>query len=217
MNLAVGDSVKNSKLLKDALEITFEVSKLVKYSPKRDVMFEILKSKLAPDMPGFRVLCPTRWTVRANSLQSVLDNYSVLQELWEEVKDKASDPSVKARIIGVQAQFRKFQYFFGVLLELLLKHSDNLSKTLQSPKLSASEGQRIAAMTVKTLQSLRTDSNFDLFWTKAETARQKLDVNEPELPRKRKLPTRFEDGNAVPECFLIANNIFVGNILKPSI
>ena len=29
LNLAVGDSVRNSKLLKDALEITFEVSKLV--------------------------------------------------------------------------------------------------------------------------------------------------------------------------------------------
>lgn len=97
LNLAVGDSVKNSKLLKDALEITFEVSKLVKYSPKRDVLFENLKSKLAPDTPGFRVLCLTRWTVRAISLQSVLDNYSVLQELWEESKDKASDLSVKAR------------------------------------------------------------------------------------------------------------------------
>ena len=105
MYLAVGDSVKNSKLLKDALEITFEVSELVKYSPKRDVMFENLKTKLAPDTPGFRVLCPTHWTIRANSLQSVLDNYSVLQELWEESKDKASDPSVKERIIGVQAQF----------------------------------------------------------------------------------------------------------------
>jgi len=58
---------------------------------------------------------------------------------------------VKARIIGVQAHFRKFQYFFGG--ELILKHSDNLSKTLQSPKLSASEGQRIAAMTVKTLKN----------------------------------------------------------------
>ena len=75
LNLAVGDSVKNSKLLKDALEITFEVSKLVKFSPKRDVMFEKLKDALALDTPGFRVLCPTRWTVRANSLQSVLDNY----------------------------------------------------------------------------------------------------------------------------------------------
>lgn len=66
--------------LKKALEITFEVSKLVKYSSKRDVMFEKLKDKLALDTPGFRVLCPTQWTVRANSLQSVLDNYSALQE-----------------------------------------------------------------------------------------------------------------------------------------
>ena len=41
--------------------------------------------------------------------------------------------------------------------------------------------------------------NFNLFWRKAEITRQKLDVNEPELPRKRKLPKRFEDGNAEPE------------------
>ena len=100
-NLAVGDSVRNSKLLKNALEITFEVSKLVKDSPKRDVMFEKLKDKLAPGTPGFRVLCPTRWTVRANCLWSVLDNYSVLHEVWEESKDQASDSSVKARIISV--------------------------------------------------------------------------------------------------------------------
>ena len=83
LNLAVRDSVKNLKLLKDALEISFEVSKLVKYYPKQDVIFENLKSKLAPDTLDFCVLCPTRWTVRANSLQSVLDNYSVLQELWK--------------------------------------------------------------------------------------------------------------------------------------
>ena len=54
-------------------------------------------------------------------------------------------------------------------------------------------------MTVKTLQSLRNDSNFKLFWRKAEITRQKLNVNDPVLPRKRKLPRRFEDGNAEPE------------------
>ena len=133
------------------IAITFEVSKLIKFSPKRDVMFEKLKDTIAPDTPGFRVLCPTRWTVRANSLKSVLDNYIVLQELWEQAKDEVSDPSIKSRIIGVQTQFKTFQYFYGVILgELILKHSDNLSKTLQSPKLSASEGQHVAEMTVRT-------------------------------------------------------------------
>ena len=43
LNLATGDSVKKSKLMKDSLDTTFEVSKLFKYSPKRDVKFGKLK------------------------------------------------------------------------------------------------------------------------------------------------------------------------------
>lgn len=58
--------------MKSALEVMAEISKVVKKSPKRDSLFEKLKFELAPDSPGFRVLCPTRWTVRAASLQSVL-------------------------------------------------------------------------------------------------------------------------------------------------
>ena len=88
MNLAVGDTVKQSKIMRDALDTTYEMSKLVKFSPKRDSLFEKLKQELAPDTPGFRTLCPTRWTVRADSLQSVLDNYEVLQDLWEEKQKK---------------------------------------------------------------------------------------------------------------------------------
>jgi len=58
LNLSAGDTIKHC--VKDALEIVFEVSKLIKYSPKRDVQFENLKQNLAPDTPGFHVLCPTR-------------------------------------------------------------------------------------------------------------------------------------------------------------
>ena len=127
-------------------------------------MLKKLKETLTPDTPAFHVLCPTRWTVRADSLKSVVDNYTASQEIWEISKAQVSDQSIKARIIGVQAQFRTFRYLFGVLVgDLILRHSDNLSNTLQSPKLSASEGQQIAAMTVVTLQSLRNDSHFDLF------------------------------------------------------
>lgn len=39
-NLATGDAIKRCKIMKDALDIIFEVSKLIKYSPKRDVQFE---------------------------------------------------------------------------------------------------------------------------------------------------------------------------------
>ena len=68
---------------------------------------------------------------------------------------------MRSRIIGVSACMKSFDFFFGASLgELLLSHSDNLSKTLQSSTMSAAEGQRIANMTVTTLESLRTDENF---------------------------------------------------------
>ena len=58
----------------------------------------------------------------------------------------------------------KFNYFFGVKLAiLLLRHSDNLSVTLQSPKLSTSQAQSIARETVIALEKLQDDDYFLLF------------------------------------------------------
>jgi len=54
LNLTISDTVKGCKIMKDCLNLIFEVSKLVN--------FEKLKDELAPDSLriGFHVLCPTR-------------------------------------------------------------------------------------------------------------------------------------------------------------
>lgn len=197
LNLAVSDSVKGSKVMRDALDTVFEISKLIKYSPKRDSQFEVLKNEINPETPGFRVLCPTRWTVRAASLCSVLDNYDVLQTLWGVSYESSKDSEIRARILGVQAQMRTFDFMFGVCLGYeLLRHTDNLSKTLQHVDMSASEGQRLADLTLDTLTGLRNDDAFDKFWETTLKKQDALDVNEPTLPRRRKLPKRFESGDA---------------------
>ena len=86
---------------------------------------------MPPDTPGLRVLCPTRWTVRAQSLESILKNYTVLQELWIDCEDYVKEVDARAQINGVSAQMKSFNFLYGVSLgELLLMHSDNLSKTL---------------------------------------------------------------------------------------
>ena len=72
LNLAMCNTIKNCKLTRDAMDITHEISNLVKFSPKCNAIFDKLKEELSPDTPGFRVLCPTRWRVRAKSLQSVI-------------------------------------------------------------------------------------------------------------------------------------------------
>ena len=48
------------------------------------------------------------------------------------------DSEIRARVIGVEAQMLTFDFLFGVSLgSLILRHSDNLSKSLQHGHMSA--------------------------------------------------------------------------------
>ena len=94
LNLAVSDSIRRVTMMKDAMDTTSEIYKLIKFSPKRESIFLKLKKELEPGSPGIRVLCPTRWTVSANALKSVLDKYTVLQQLWQTIYDQINDTEV---------------------------------------------------------------------------------------------------------------------------
>ena len=64
--------------------------------------------------------------------KGILDNFSVLLELWDESLLVVRDTEMKERIQVVSAQMKKFWFFFGVSLGLLiLRHADNLSRTIQ--------------------------------------------------------------------------------------
>lgn len=130
----------------------------------------------------------------------MVDNYEVLNELWHECLEFVKETEMKARIHGVRSQMQQFDYFWGVTLgELILRHTDNLSHTLQKADVSAAEGQNLAGLTVKTLLSLRTDHNFQLFWEKATREANHLNVNEPSLPRRRRFESGSRDGYAFPD------------------
>ena len=92
-----------------------------------------------------------------------------------------------------------FQFLFNLVLsEIILPQTDKLSQTLQPPALSTVKGHEVAMLTVKTLQTIRSDSNFDLFWDKVEARRVQFDVEEPVLPRRRKRLQRYEKGICIP-------------------
>ncbi len=61
--------------------------------------------------------------------------------------DVARDTESKARIQGVKSQMNTFRFAFGTMLaEMILRHTDNLSRSLQDKVCSAAEGQTIGAM-----------------------------------------------------------------------
>ena len=127
-----------------------------------------------------------RWTVHAEALKSILDNFDALLKLWEESLERVTDTEMKARMQGVSAPMMKFNFFFGVSLGLLiLGHTDNLNRTLQGAGISATEGQKVTEMTLTTLKSLRDETNFSLYWKKITASADKLEIEESSLPRRR--------------------------------
>lgn len=49
-------------------------------------------------------------------------------------------------------------------------------------------------MTVSTLELMRSDQQFDMFWSKVTQKANELEISEPVLPRTSKQPVRYEDG-----------------------
>ena len=125
--------------------------------------------------------------MKANSLASIIGNYKVLQCSWEEAVLGTKDTESKARIRGVSAQMKTFSFVYGAILgEMILRHADNLSSTLQHKSMSAAEGQQVAFMRVQTMNSIYTEESFDLFWLKVNRFIEDHDISKPELPRQRK-------------------------------
>ena len=79
------------------------------------------------------------------------------------------------------------------LVELILRHNDNLSKTLQSTTLSQSRGKILVNMTVKELEKLRNESNSNIFWDNVNAKAKSFEVDKLKLPRKWGAPKKVED------------------------
>lgn len=198
LNLACNDdAIRGCRTIQNALENTREITKLIKLSPRRDTIFKKIKNALEhSDSPGIRILCPTRWTVRAEALYSIIENYDVLQEVWEESLEYVKEQEMRSRIRGVALYMQTFDFLFGSIVgETILRNCDNLSKALQKESVTAAEGKKMATLTVQTLQTMRNDEQFALFWEKVKKRQHDLKIDEPQLPRKKRIPKRLDDGS----------------------
>ena len=78
LNLAIGETIKCSKVCCDALDVAFEISKLMNFSPKRNAAFDQIRVSNTAEQEssgGIQTFCPTRWTVCRKLVASILDNF----------------------------------------------------------------------------------------------------------------------------------------------
>ena len=138
LNLLVKDATKSNTLINDVLEIVVEITKLIKFSPKREQLlgavkenFEIDNDDSLEQNDSFAKLCTTRWTVGENAFNKVINNFRPLFELWGICSGDKLDRETRSRILGCKSQMTEFRFFFGINLAYrMYSVTDHLSKTL---------------------------------------------------------------------------------------
>ena len=105
--------------IKEGLKFAMELIQLIKLSPKRQVLFETIRAQqdLSTTL-SIRSLCRTSWTVRTGAMQSIIQNYEVLQSTMKAASHGTDDCSRRAG--GVTALMDRFSIYFGLKLSVLL-------------------------------------------------------------------------------------------------
>ena len=128
------------------------------------------------------MLCPTRWTVRHTSIDSIIKNYQVLQTTLETFQQGRDEYATKAS--GLLARMAKFDTFFALTLAyLVFSSAEQLSINLQEKDITIQETVRGAELLSTHLKSLRNESHFNHFY--GETCHDSRNLTEePCLPRR---------------------------------
>ena len=161
LNLRVKDVRNVVKCLKDTFDTARKIYKLVTKSPQRDTHLKQIWIERGNEDSKVHSFYPARWKMHAHTLQSILDNYKELMQLWQWSLSVVSKTQMKARIRGVQSFIAKVGFLFACHFgKHLLSQTDNLSKTIQKHETSAVEAQPLAKSVLSVLVSNQSNENF---------------------------------------------------------
>ena len=144
--------------------------------------------------------------MRSGSINSILRNYNVLcEELTQIGESSCGESSTKA--LGLLALMEKFSTYFGLKLSHLVFGATELSTTLQYKDINAQEVSSAVSAAITFLQRQGFDSAFDKFY-KTTFKDSEVLTEASALPRRRKIPERFENGAPGSEAHPSAKEYF---------
>ena len=91
------------------------VFKIIKKKKKKTLQIEAssrLRKDNAASNFGDTILWPNCWTVRGVLSQSILNNISVSQELFDAVLKGRVDSRAQSQVLDIQTQMQIFNFFF---------------------------------------------------------------------------------------------------------
>ena len=180
MNLIVQDVAQSIPACRNFMSIIRDLITLIRNSPKRLAWFKEFQGTEAPQL---RPLCPTRWTVKAASLQSIAANYSALMDFLEDMStNEKGDAGGKAS--GLLVHLQKFGTFFSLRLMLaFFSRVEAVNVALQKRQLHTQSAKEMIDTLRGDLKAIR--EGFGEFWENTTAAADDMGLESPVLPRPR--------------------------------
>lgn len=201
LNLALqeasGDSVRS---VRDILALVNDLGNFFRLSAKRTALLESVISDVCGSetsqsggVTRLQPLCPTRWVVRARAFNALLVNYESVIEALDNLSDESGPAGAKAE--GLSYKLRSFESLLYLAAAYkVFSVVEQLATVLQSKSMTLSGARESVSRVVASLTSMRCESQFMTLWSDVSRRAESLKLPQPEMPRRRKLPNRFDDG-----------------------
>ena len=143
----------------------------------------------------------------------LLKNYSLIQQTLDEIAaDSTGEPAAKAS--GLGCLMEKFEAFIGLKLSYeAFVATEQLTITLQAKDVNAHICTGAVYATQTFLKNKRDDSSFTHFFESITRDSENL-TEKPTLPRKLRVPRRFEQGSGQPHEFHTPADYFRHDIMR---
>ena len=195
LNLAVQDAMSSSKEIRDVMALILDLIAFIRGSPKRLAWFAHFQNDdTGAERKSLRPFCPTRWTMRLVSLQAITSNYSAILHWLQEV-DEIEKNSAGVKAGGYLKSLTKFDTFFLLeVLRMVFTIIEEGSASLQGTQLNFSKAEKVISAIRQSISDARTDARFSILWqTIVASAHLNESIDEPRLPRQRKVPRTLDD------------------------
>ena len=224
LNLITKDCISEVPVLRNTLGTIQSLYTFLEASPKRHAMF--MKNGDSDFVKTLKSNCKTRWTAHESSRKAVeAELFTIIRTLSQISNDHDSKTSSEAT--SLLRSVCSFDFLFGMsVLKLILPHTSHLSAAVQSVDMDVLRVKENAELTIKTLESLRTNESFQIIWelteknrdrvkTLIETEEIDVDFREAKLPRQK--PSTRRLGTVEASCentvFTVENYNKVNNYI----
>ena len=164
LNLITKDCISEVLVLRNTLGTIQALYCFLEASPKRHAIFMKHGDSSSDFVRTLKSCSKTRWTAHEAARKAVeAELLTIVKSLNEISFDTDSKTSTEAT--SLLRSVCSFDFLFGMsVLKLILPHTSHLSTAVQSVDMDVLRVKENAELTIKTLESRRTDDSFKIIW-----------------------------------------------------